>query len=450
MMQNKEKMSQTPHNRQFPPLGSAKSKLNDRKQVKAAHTRKMHEIQNHLQTGLISPEQLNDLIKNLKQLYQECEKAHQLLVKAHDYVVHPEKDDNQWLADVKAAQEELIAAANRYEPRSGKRTTRKQLANAAAAGAASSVSATFQQFRMDNYRSLNSNQTTTVEVHHEDAIQVDQADVSEPDESQSDEDEQRDEENSVHSTTSHNSNHFTTPPEQSTNIQQTALAGRPQQGASATDSLLGGLTFADLTRKFHKKAVSDSGFRPSFGGGGGRNGSDSSVSSRTKRQLAEEQHKRAVIEQLLDQLQDEAAAYRERATMEKLNSQMQIHELAVALNNNANELKIKMEAEKAEKEKHQQEIKRLQDSIDGIKHSSKEECEALMQQMNSRLRDIESKYKADEAEEEKDEEVELLDVFVNEVDASSERERKIDWGNSEEFKDWMAIIFTTVASEGND
>ena len=73
-MQNKEKMSQTPHNRQFPPLGSAKSKLNDRKQVKAAHTRKMHEIQNHLQTGLISPEQLNDLIKNLKQLYKQLHK----------------------------------------------------------------------------------------------------------------------------------------------------------------------------------------------------------------------------------------------------------------------------------------------------------------------------------------------------------------------------------------
>jgi len=48
---------------------------------------------------------------------------------------------------------------------------------------------------------------------------------------------------------------------------------------------------------------------------------------------------------------------------------MQIHELEVALNNNAKELKIKMEAEKAEKEKHQQEIKRLQDSIDGMKHS---------------------------------------------------------------------------------
>jgi len=47
------------------------------------------------------------------------------------------------------------------------------------------------------------------------------------------------------------------------------------------------------------------------------NGSDSSVSSRTKLQLAEEQHKRAVIEQLLDQLQDEAAAYCKRATMEK-------------------------------------------------------------------------------------------------------------------------------------
>ena len=101
--------------------------------------------------------------------------------------------------------------------------------------------------------------------------------------------------------------------------------------------------------------------------------------------------------------------------MEKLNSQMQIHELAVALNNNAKELKMKMEAEKAEKEKHQQEIKRLQDSIDGIKHSSKAECEALMQKMNSRLRDIESKYKGDEAEEEKDEEVELLDDLLTKL-----------------------------------
>ena len=163
-------MSQTPHNKQFPPLGSAKSKLNDRKQVKAAHTRKMHEIQNHLQTGLIPPERLHDLIKNLKQLYQDCEKAHQLLVKAKDYVVHPEKDDNQWLADVKAAQEELIAAANRYEPRSGRRTTRKQLANAAAAGAASSVSANLQQIWTDDHRGPNSNQKAIVEVHQEDEI----------------------------------------------------------------------------------------------------------------------------------------------------------------------------------------------------------------------------------------------------------------------------------------
>ena len=140
---------------------------------------------------------------------------------------------------------------------------------------------------------------------------MDQEDLVEPDESQSDEEEQKDDDNSVHSTISNNNNHFTTPPEHSTNTLQTEAAGRPLGGAGGIESLLGGLTFADLTRKFKgKQAVSEGGFRPSFGGGRGENGSDSSVSSRTKRQLAKEQHKRAVIEQLLDQLEDEAAAYR--------------------------------------------------------------------------------------------------------------------------------------------
>jgi len=441
--------SQTVHTKDYPPLGSAKVKLNARKQAKAAHTRKMNEIQNHLQVRLIPPERFTDLVKDLKKLFLACEKAHNELFNAADFVKHPDKDDSQWLADVKGAQDELIAAKNNYMQKSVRRETRKvqKSDDTTAAGAAPPLVPELTTNAIVQLRArLNQldDQQIEAQIHAENDDENDRVD------SQTENEEGNSGEEDDRSSVSTPQNHFQTPAsrdqaELRQHLKRADNFAKKDDELDSADPLLGGLTLNDL-RLFNRPILtaSEGGRRLTRGGGGfarvggsfggcggsfgGCGGAGSSVSSKTKRQLHEEQQKRMFLEQLMDQLQEDAAAFRERATMEKLNNQMQIRQLAEALNINAEKLQGQIAAGKLAESKHKEELKKLQDDMKTLESSSRTDYEALLQQINSRLSDIESKPRTEpkiggkglkrssvkeDGKEEKEEEDDAVDTLLN-------------------------------------